>query len=78
MQAGVVPESMVDRAVARLLTARLRLGEFDDSTTVPFRNSSQFNEGLLEPALATLSADAARQTLVLLKNSRGTLPLFAG
>jgi beta-glucosidase len=69
---GFVDEATVDRAVERLFTARFRLGEFDDPGTVPFTDTP-FDIVASDEHLA-LSEEAARASLVLLKNN-GVLPL---
>ncbi len=72
---GLVDEPTIDRAVERLFTARFRLGEFDDPASVPFTDIP-FDVVASAEHLA-LSKEAARASLVLLKND-GVLPLAAG
>ncbi len=69
---GLLPESAVDTAAIRLFTARVRLGLFDPPGKAPFVNlpASEVDS----PAHRDLSARAARESMVLLKND-GTLPL---
>ena len=74
-RAGMVSESAIDVAVGRLLGARMRLGEFDAPATVEWQNVSRFNTAALQPALERLSEEAARSSLVLLKNTNRALPL---
>src|SRR6185369_15492330 len=70
---GLVTEADVDRAVGRLFEARFRLGMFDPDAMVayariPFAtNDSEANR--------KLALDAARSSMVLLKNDAGVLPL---
>ena len=70
---GLIDEATIDRAVTRLFTARFRLGEFDAG--VPYADIP-YSVVASEQNLA-LSAEAARNSLVLLKND-GILPLAEG
>ncbi len=69
VEQGLVAESEIDRALARLLRVRLRL--FDESN--PYRNISM--EVLDSPKHQELALEAARKSIVLLKNEAGALPL---
>jgi len=68
----VIPESELDKSIARLLTARMRLGLFDPREQVPF-SSIPVSENH-SPAHRELALRAARESIVLLAND-GTLPL---
>jgi beta-glucosidase len=70
---GLLPEEDIDRAVRRLFTARMKLGMFDPSASVPYGKIS-ISENDSEPH-RQLSLTAARGSLVLLKNSGDFLPL---
>jgi beta-glucosidase len=70
---GAVPEARVDEAVARILMMKMRLGLFDD----PLRGTESKAE-VGAPASRRLALQAARESLVLLKNDAGLLPLSAG
>ena len=70
---GLIDEATIDKAVTRLFTARFRLGEFDKD--VPY-SKIPFSVVASEKNLS-LSAEAARDSLVLLKND-GVLPLKEG
>jgi beta-glucosidase len=70
---GLVSETEIDAAVKRLFTARMRLGMFDPPAHVPY-NGIPFSEND-SAAHAALSLQAARESIVLLKNERGALPL---
>lgn len=72
----LLPESAIDTAVKRLFTARVRLGMFDPKSAVPF-NQIAFSE-VNSPAHRALALKAARESMVLLKNHDGILPLKAG
>lgn len=66
---GSVPDSLIDRAVARVLRAKFELGLFEDPFIDPDRAASL--DWLRHDALAR---EAAVQGMVLLRNS-GVLPL---
>jgi beta-glucosidase len=71
--AGLVGEEAIDRAVRRLFRARFRLGMFDPDAMVPYANISP--EVIDSPAHRSLALEAARQSIVLLKNTSDFLPL---
>jgi beta-glucosidase len=73
LKQGLVSEADIDRAVKRVLEARFRLGMFDPPDKVPFAripysvvDSREHRE---------LSLQAARESIVLLKNDHHLLPL---
>ena len=72
---GLLPEAEIDRSVKRLFRARLELGMFDPPSIVPY-SSINMSENDTE-AHRQLALKAARETLVLLKNSDRLLPLGA-
>ncbi len=63
----------VDRAVKRLFEARFRLGMFDPPDRVPWSKLTIADNDT--PAHRQLALEAARKSIVLLKNERDTLPL---
>jgi beta-glucosidase len=70
---GLLTERDIDRALARLLTARFRLGMFDPLAQVPW---AQIPYSVVDSdAHRRLALEAARESIVLLKNDRHTLPL---
>jgi len=73
VKAGILPEAAIDQAVKRLYAARLRLGLFDPPEKVPF-SRVPFSEND-SPAHRALALEAARKSMVLLKNDNGMLPL---
>ncbi|MBQ1026404.1 glycoside hydrolase family 3 C-terminal domain-containing protein [Micromonospora sp. C95] len=72
---GLITASDVDRAVRRVLTVRLRLGDLDPPHTGPYAATGP--EVIDCPAHRHLARAAARQSVVLLRN-RGLLPLSPG
>ncbi len=70
MNAGRVPLSRIDDAVTRILTKKLELGLFER----PFADRS-FTAGVGSAAHRALARRAVRESLVLLKNDGGILPL---
>ena len=61
--------------MVRLFTARMRLGMFDPPAAVPF-NAIPYSE-VNSAAHRELALQAARESIVLLKNGNNTLPLKA-
>ena len=69
---GSAREADIDAAVTRLLTVRFRLGMFDPPESVPFAGIPYaVNDSTEHKALAL---QAARESIVLLKNDAQTLP----
>lgn len=70
---NLVSEELVRTALVRVLTARFLLGEFDPPSDVPWTSLSP---AILEGSRnRELAREAARQSLVLLKNDGALLPL---
>jgi beta-glucosidase len=70
IKAGIVPLAKLDTAVGRVLRAKFQLGLFEDAFVDPEKaarltNSREHQE---------LAAEAARRSIVLLKNDRNLLP----
>ncbi len=73
---GLLTEEDLDRAVRRLFSARFRLGMFDPPEKVSF---SQIPYRVVDSVdHRELALEAARQSLVLLKNQNNLLPLDMG
>ena len=70
---GSVPEAVVDRSVRRVLALKAKLGLFAD----PFRRIDPRRETARSrlPASLALAREAARKSIVLLKNDGQLLPL---
>lgn len=74
VQQGTVPESALDRALVRLFAARYRLGELGGNDP-----HAQVGVAAIDSAAhRALALRAAQESLVLLKNAHGTLPLHTG
>ena len=71
----LLTEADIDTALVRLFAARMRLGMFDPSKLVRF-NAAPISEVNSSPH-RELALQAARESIVLLKNSNSTLPLKA-
>jgi len=70
---GLLPAADLDRILTRLFTARFRLGMFDPQEMVPYaRISATEND---TEAHRQLALQAARESIVLLKNRDNFLPL---
>lgn len=70
---GLVSEADIDAAVRRLFAVRFRLGLFDPPERVPY---AQIPPAVVDsPAHRALALQAARESIVLLKNEGRLLPL---
>ena len=70
---GLISETEIDRALKRLFEARFRLGMFDPPELVPYAKIPfSVNDSAAHRQLAL---EAARESIVLLKNENNTLPL---
>jgi beta-glucosidase len=79
---GLITEADMDRALVNMFTVRMRLGEFDPRSKVPYAG---IKPGIInDPAHNELAIEVATKTPVLLKNNvvtktgRKALPLKAG
>ena len=72
---NLITEAEINTALRRLFTARFRLGMFDPPSSYAYgRIGMEENNS---PAHRQLSLKAARESMVLLKNDAGVLPLKA-
>jgi len=72
----LVSESALDEALVRAFTGRVLLGDFDPPEQNPY-NATPIS-CLESPAHQELAREAARQSIVLFKNHKNTLPLEKG
>ncbi|MFW6238631.1 MAG: glycoside hydrolase family 3 N-terminal domain-containing protein, partial [Halanaerobiales bacterium] len=69
---GRISEAVIDRAVQRHLTAKFRMGLFEDDCYV---QPEEVNQVFETPDQRVLAREAARKSAVLLKNEDDLLPL---
>ncbi|MCL5745060.1 MAG: glycoside hydrolase family 3 C-terminal domain-containing protein [Acidobacteria bacterium] len=75
VKSGFITENEIDRSLQRLFAARFKLGMFDPPERVPFSKIPySVNDSAEHRALAL---EAARKSIVLLKNDGNALPLKA-
>jgi beta-glucosidase len=73
VEMGLVTEAEIDVCVTRLMVARMKLGMFDPPSEVPF---ARIPFSVVDSeAHQQLALDAARKSMVLLKNENNILPL---
>ena len=73
---GLMTEEDVDKHVVRLLEGRFDLGEMDDPSLVEWSKIPY--SAMSSKESAQISLEMARQSIVLLQNKGGVLPLKAG
>jgi beta-glucosidase len=71
VKAGKIPEGLINQAVSRILYQKFQLGLFENPY-VDVNKAVQMTDTAEDRALA---AEAARRSIVLLKNQNNTLPL---
>ena len=74
VRAGRVSEADVDKAVRRVLRIKFEGGFFEN----PYVDARQADRLTATPDAIALAREAARKSVVLLKNDKGVLPLDAG
>jgi len=72
IQRGLITEDDIDRALAKILNVRLRVGDLDPIERIPYANISR--KVIQSPKHLRLARQTAVESLVLLKNN-GVLPL---
>lgn len=77
VKSGKIPMSRLDDAVARILRVKLRAGLFEAGRPSSRPFGGQWSE-LGSAANRAIAREAVRQSLVLLKNERGALPIQSG
>jgi beta-glucosidase len=73
---GLISEAQIDVSLYRLFNARFRLGMFDPPESFAYGRIPMSENNSLEHR--QLSLQAARESIVLLKNQSNTLPLKSG
>jgi beta-glucosidase len=73
LKRGIISEEEIDVAVKRLFMARFKLGMFDSEKEVTYAQIPYSVNTSKENSL--LALEAARKSIVLLKNEKGILPL---
>jgi beta-glucosidase len=73
VKAGQIAETEINRSLERLFVARFKLGMFDPPERVPFSKIAYSETDSQEHR--KLALEAARKSIVLLKNESQTLPL---
>ncbi|MBN1997273.1 glycoside hydrolase family 3 C-terminal domain-containing protein [candidate division KSB1 bacterium] len=68
---GAIPESLVDRALRRVLLQKFKLGLFEN----PYVELENAEKTVHNPEHQDIALEAARQSIVLLKNEGNLLPL---
>lgn len=71
VKGGLIKEEEIDRAVIRLMKARFELGEMDETTPWDELPASVVNC----PEHQQLALDMARESMTLLQNNHGVLPI---
>ncbi|MGK9368858.1 glycoside hydrolase family 3 C-terminal domain-containing protein [Melioribacter sp. Ez-97] len=73
---GFITDEEIDAALRRVLIARFKLGMFDPPESVPY---SKIDESCLDNSYnREIALEAARKSIVLLKNENKLLPLDSG
>ncbi len=75
VKAGVIPMSRVDDAVTRILRVKMRLGMFEAGLPSTNALAVKSADVVGSPSHRALARRAVRESLVLLKNNRGVLPI---
>jgi beta-glucosidase len=73
VKASQITEAAINRSLERLFTARFKLGMFDPPELVPYSKIPYAETDSMEHRM--LALEAARKSIVLLKNDKQTLPL---
>ncbi|HEY0461771.1 MAG TPA: glycoside hydrolase family 3 N-terminal domain-containing protein [Pyrinomonadaceae bacterium] len=71
VRAGKIPESLIDRAVSRILYQKFQLGLFEN----PYVDAETVANNIDTAEDRKLAAEAAERSIVLLKNEKNVLPL---
>lgn len=69
VNAGILSEDTIDRALVRIFTARMETGEFDPDEMVSYRGGAySWNNQIESDAHVQLAEDSSTQTIVMMKN----------
>ena len=71
VRSGEVPMEVLDRSVRRILKLKMALGLFEQ----PYTDENLADQVILNEANRALALEMARQSIVLIKNEKQTLPL---
>ncbi len=71
VKSGKIPMAMLDESVSRILTAKFRMGLFED----PYVDANYADQFTGNAEMRATALKAARQSMVLLKNEGSLLPL---
>lgn len=74
VKSGKIPESAIDESVVRVLRLKFRLGLFEH----PYADAAAAEALVKRDSTKALALEAARKSIVLLKNQNGLLPFQAG
>jgi len=75
VKSGVIPQARLDDAVARILRVKFRAGLFDNGAPSTQAIVQKAADVVGSPAHRAIARRAVRESLVLLKNDHGVLPL---
>jgi len=75
VKSGVIPQTRLDDAVARILRVKFRAGLFDNGAPSTQTIAQKAADVVGSPAHRAIARRAVRESLVLLKNNGGVLPL---
>lgn len=70
---GLIEEGILDRALIRIFTSRFRLGLFESDDQKPYLDRTP--DIICSEKMNKLAVDSANESIVLLKNDKGLLPL---
>lgn len=73
VEEGYLTEEDLDKAVRRIIIARMKLGLFDPDSSVPYSKIPYST--VCSEEHSALALEAARKSMVLLRNENGLLPL---
>jgi beta-glucosidase len=74
VESGAVSMELIDRSVSRILDIKFRLGLFEN----PYVKAAKAATVIDTPSQRKLALEAARKSIILLKNEGGLLPLTKG